>query len=141
MKRTRRSMQVGEALRGEIARIIGQELRDPDLSLATITDVEMSPDLHFARVWISSFGDEAKRQAALAAVKRADGTIRHHLAKAKAFRFIPEIDWKLDSSAIYASAIETRLREVLPEGSGDSEDVPDDQRSTTDDQRKTDDHD
>ena len=131
-------MQVGEALRGELARIIGQELRDPDLSLATITDVEMSPDLHFARVWISSFGDEARRQAALAAVKRADGTIRHHLAKAKAFRFIPEIDWKLDSSAIYANTIETRLKEVLPEGSGEPETAPADQRSTINDQRDDD---
>lgn len=129
-------MQVGEALRAEIARIIRQELRDPDLALASVTDVEMSPDLHFARVWISSIGEEAQRQAALEAVRRADGTIRHYLAKARAFRYIPEIDWKLDASSVYASAIEARLREVLPP----SEEA-DDQRSTINDQQESDDHD
>ncbi len=132
-------MQVGEALRAEVARIIRQELRDPDLALATITDVEMSPDLHFARVWISALGEAPQREAALKAVKRADGTIRHHLAKAHAFRFIPEIDWKLDQSAIYASGIEDRLREVLPEGAGEPDETTGDERAASDEQRDGDD--
>lgn len=105
---------MGELLRGEIARIIRHELRDPDLAMATVSAVEMSPDLHFARVWISTIGEAPEREAALAAVERADRKIRHELARARAFRYIPEIDWKLDTSAEYASRIEDRLREVLP---------------------------
>ncbi len=137
MKRTRRSMQVGESLRSELARIIRQELHDPDLALATVTDVEMSPDLHFARVWISTLGEADTREAALAAAKRADGTIRHHLAKAHAFRYIPEIDWKLDQSAVYAGTIENRLKEVLPDSEEPSSDgleaTSDDERDSHDD--------
>lgn len=128
-------MQVGESLRAELARIIRQELRDPDLALATVTDVEMSPDLHFARVWISALGEADTREAALAAVKRADGTIRHHLAKARAFRYIPEIDWKLDQSAVYAGTIESRLRDVLPPSDAQA----DEQRATSNERRDTDD--
>lgn len=114
MKRTRRTMQVGELMRDELARIIRHELADPDLELATVTNVEVSPDLHFARVWISVIGDEAKRRAALEAVKRADRKIRHELGRTRAFRYIPDLDWKLDTSAEYANRIEERLREVLP---------------------------
>lgn len=114
MKRTRRSMQVGGLLRDEVARIIRHELNDPDLTMATVSDVEMSPDLRFARVWISVIGDPARQERALEAVQRAQGKIRRALASAHAFRWIPEIEWRLDQSAEYANRIESRIREVLP---------------------------
>lgn len=108
-------MQVGELMRDELARIIRHELSDPDLELVTVTNVDVAPDLHFARVWISAIGDQKKQTAAVEAVKRADRKIRHELGRTKAFRYIPEIDWKLDTSVEYANRIEEKLREVLPE--------------------------
>lgn len=114
MKHTRRSRQVSELLRDELARIIRHELNDPHLALATVTQVEVSPDLRFARVWLSALGEDAARGEALNAVQRASGRIRHHLALTKSFRWVPQLDWKLDTSAEYASRIETKLREVLP---------------------------
>jgi ribosome-binding factor A len=116
MKRTRRTLQVGEMMRDELARIIRHELSDPDLELASVTNVEVAPDLHFARVWVSAIGSVTRQEAALEAVKRADRKIRHELGRTKAFRYIPEIDWKLDTSVEYANRIEEKLREVLPEG-------------------------
>ena len=107
-------MQVGELLRAEIGRIMLQELQDPDLAMASVTSAEVSPDLHFARVWISALGDEEARKRALEAIKRADGKIRREIARTKAFRYIPEIDWKLDQGAVYAGHIENRLKEIMP---------------------------
>lgn len=114
MKRTRRSSQVGEKLRDELSRIIRRELNDPDLMLTSITDVEMAPDLHFAKVWISALGDDAQKKNALEAIRRSDGRIRRFLAESRAFRFIPEIDWKIDQSVDYASRIEEALKNVIP---------------------------
>jgi ribosome-binding factor A len=121
-------------MRDELARIIRHELSDPDLELASVTNVEVAPDLHFARVWISAIGDVAKQEAALAAVKRADRKIRHELGRTKAFRYIPEIDWKLDTSVEYANRIETMLREVLPE-EPEPETDPETETDTDDDER------
>lgn len=114
-------------MRDEIARIIRHELSDPDLMLASVTQTEVSPDLHFARVWISTIGgDKASRERALDAVKRATGKIRHELAKTKAFRYLPEFDWKLDTSAEYASRIEAKLDQILPKDEPTEEPEPDD---------------
>ncbi len=130
MKQTRRSRQVSELMRDEIARIIRHELNDPDLAMATITQVEVSPDLRYARVWLSAIGEEPERNAAFAAAERATGRGRHELARSRAFRWVPELDWRLDTSAVYASHIESKLREVLPQ---EKEVLPQEKEETNDD--------
>ena len=133
MKRTRRTMQVGGLLRDELARIIRRELNDPDLAMATVSDVEMSPDLRFARVWLSTIGDEAQQDRALEAVRGAQGRIRRDLASTRAFRWIPDIEWRLDRSAEYATRIESRIREVLPEEEPSPESGPESEEEKNDD--------
>lgn len=133
MKRTRRTMQVGGLLRDELARIIRRELNDPDLAMATVSDVEMSPDLRFARVWLSTIGDEAQQDRALEAVRGAQGRIRRDLASTRAFRWIPDIEWRLDRSAEYATRIESRIREVLPPEEPSPESGPESEEEKNDD--------
>lgn len=121
MKKTRRSSQVGDMVRSELASIIYRDMSDPELSLVTITDVEMTPDLRLARVFVSSLGDEAARDKAVVALQKAKGKLRHALSRRAALRVTPELEFRSDTTALRASAIEKILHDVLPAGSGQDE--------------------
>ena len=51
-----RSERVGDRIRQELAKIIGEELRDPRVGFVTVTGVDLSPDLRHARVFVSVLG-------------------------------------------------------------------------------------
>ena len=76
---TERMRRVNESVRAVVAEAIG-ELKDPRIGIVTVTGVEVSPDLHDARVYVSVFGGKKKRKAALAALESARGVVQGRLA-------------------------------------------------------------
>lgn len=107
---TRRTERVGDVLRSEIAKIIGRRVRDPRVSMTTVSNVEMSPDLKYARVYISVVGEDTERQASLDALRHAAGYIRSQLAREiKRLRNIPELRFELDRGAEYSQRISDLL--------------------------------
>jgi ribosome-binding factor A len=89
---------VGAAMGREISLIIQRELTDPRLGFVSISGVELSDDLRFARVFVSILGDEGSRQASLEGLESAKGYIRKHLGERIKLRFLPEIMFKEDRS-------------------------------------------
>lgn len=112
MKRTRRSTQVADVIRAELSTILQRELNDPELGFLTVTEVELSPDLKFARVFVSSLDKPKERQKALAALKHAAGRIRHLLAQRGGLRYTPELEFRLDETAERAATIDRLLQKV-----------------------------
>jgi ribosome-binding factor A len=113
MKKTKRTNQVGDQIRGEIAQIIQRELRDPDIGFVTITEVEVSTDFSFARVFVSTLKEE-ERDASIEALQRAAGKIRHMLGKRLRLRNIPELEFRADLTAEHADQINRLLLSVMP---------------------------
>ncbi|MDH3746092.1 MAG: 30S ribosome-binding factor RbfA [Acidobacteriota bacterium] len=110
---SRRSERVADLLRQEISEILRIELRDPRVGMATVTDVDASPDLRHAVVRVSLLGDDDERAGSLAALRRASGFVRGRLARrARQLRFIPELEFELDRGAEHSDRIE-RLLESL----------------------------
>jgi ribosome-binding factor A len=91
--------RVDELLRQEIGRILAKDVQDPHIGFATVTDVETTPDLRHARVWVSVIGDAPVRAEALAALERAMGYVRHELGARLRLRRIPALHVALDDSA------------------------------------------
>jgi ribosome-binding factor A len=112
MKRTKRSSQVADVIRTELSTILQRELSDPSLGFLTVTEVEVSPDLHYAKVFISSLDKPKEREKALAALKHAGGRIRHLLAQRAALRYTPELDFRLDETAERAASIDRLLQKA-----------------------------
>lgn len=107
---TRRTDRVGDTLRAELSTIISRRVRDPRVSMTTVSTVEMSPDLKHARVFLSVVGDQAEREASLDALRHAAGFIRGQLAKElKRLRNIPELRFELDRGAEYSQRISDLL--------------------------------
>ena len=95
---TQRTERIDELLRQEIGRALEREVTDPGIGFVTVTDVETSPDLAHARVWISVIGTAERRKEALAGLRRAMPFIRHGLGSKIKLRRIPELEVRLDDS-------------------------------------------
>ncbi len=113
-KESRRAQRVSDLVRAEISRLVLLEARDPELRKVTITEVEMPPDLHSARVYFSALGGEAERDEALAALDRASGFLRREVGRRCGLRFAPELHFFADRSIERGARIEEILATVVP---------------------------
>ncbi len=86
-----------------------------DMGLASITGVDVSPDLHFARVFISGLKED-ETQALVDELQNVRGRIRGHLGKRIHLRYTPELEFKYDETTMRASRIEELLLKVKKEG-------------------------
>lgn len=111
----RRTRQVGEFLREELTDIIRTEVRDPRIGFFSLTRVDVSPDLRFARVYVSVLGTDEERADTLAALRSASGFIRHHLKPRLRMRQIPDLEFRDDRSMEHAEQIQRTLRDLRTE--------------------------
>jgi ribosome-binding factor A len=117
MKKTRRTSRVGENVRDALVQVLRSDLRDFDMGWSSISEVEVSPDLHYARVYITGLKEEDAKQT-VEELRRIAGQARYALGKRIHLRFTPELDFRYDETAMRALRVETILREVLPPKEG-----------------------
>ena len=117
-----RTKRVDELLQQEIGAIISREVADPRIGFVTITDVETTPDLSHAKVWVSVIGSTADREATLRALGHAMPFVRHELGKRLRIRRIPELHLRLDDALERGSRVLHLLSEL--EAGTDPADVP-----------------
>ncbi len=96
---SQRTDRVDELLRQEIGALLAKELADPRIGFATITDVETSPDLRHAKVWVSVIGGRTDRVETVRALQASMGFVRHELGKRLRIKRIPALHIHLDDSA------------------------------------------
>ncbi len=113
-KESRRSQRVADLVRAELSLLILTEAHDPDLRRATITDVEMPPDLRSARVYFSCLGGDEEREKTAEALRRAAGFLRGEVGRRCQLRFAPELHFIADRSLERGARIEELLSQVLP---------------------------
>lgn len=118
-----RNRRVGEQMQRELALLIQREIKDPRLGLVTVSGVELSRDLAYAKVYITSLSGD--RQQSLAILKQSAGFLRHGLGQAIRLRIVPELHFYYDESVEYGAKIAALLHEVIsadPDGSSDGSD-------------------
>jgi ribosome-binding factor A len=93
-----RSQRLAEELKNEISAIIAQEVRDPRIGFATVTQVKVSPDLRYARVYVSVFGSQEEKQQTLGALINATSYIRRQIGFRIRLRYLPELTFAYDES-------------------------------------------
>jgi ribosome-binding factor A len=107
----RRPERLREQIRDEVSLIVQGELKDPRISSAAVTDVELSADLRHARVYINVLGDVQDVRGTLAALKSASGFVRWQLGQSLRLRVTPQLHFALDKTARAATRIEQILKE------------------------------
>ena len=96
---SQRTERVDELLRQEIGALLSKEVADPRIGFATITDVETSPDLRHAKVWVSVIGQKGDRDETVRALQGAMPFIRHELGRRLRIKRIPDLHVRLDDTA------------------------------------------
>lgn len=110
-----RVQRVAEQMKKEIADILKNEIKDPRLGFVSVTEVELSPDLRYAKVYISIFGDEQAKKESLEVLARATGFVRREIGQRLSLRFVPEITFKFDPSIERGARIAELLHQVRKE--------------------------
>ena len=95
--------RINEEIQKELASLI-PNLKDPRVqdTMISITHVETTPDLRYAKVYVS-FLQEDKAEGALKGLKSAGGWLRRELGHALQLRYTPELVWALDDSITYGA--------------------------------------
>lgn len=110
--RPNRMNKVNEEIKKEISSIISNEVKNPHLTgLISVTKVNTSPDLKYARVYVSMI-NEKDRKENLRILKQASGYIRSSLAKSLNLRYTPELVFEFDDSIEYGSRIDEILKDI-----------------------------
>lgn len=107
-----RRERLAEALKEEIAEIVGFELEDPRFESVTVTDVELSADLRDAKVYVITEGSEDEIRKVLKALSSAAGFVKRKVAMNLSLRHVPHIHFARDSAEENAVRIGAILRKL-----------------------------
>ena len=95
--------RINEEIQKELSALI-RNLKDPRVqdTMISITHVETTPDLRYAKIY-ASFLQEEKASDALKGLKSASGYLRRELGRSLNLRYTPELQWALDDSITYGA--------------------------------------
>jgi len=90
------------------------EMQDPRVRDVTVTYVEVSADLRYAKVHVSIMGDDTKQQLSLRGLQHAAGFLQAKIADRIDIRYTPRLSFLLDQGVKQSIAIAQILQQVLP---------------------------
>lgn len=94
-----------------LSEILTFEINDDRLSLTTITDVKVSKDLTFAKIFVSNL-DPKKKDGIIEILDKSKGFFRKEIGRKLSLRVVPEIAFKLDETLDYSNNINELLRDI-----------------------------
>lgn len=103
--------RLNHAFQEEISMILMTEIKDEDIKFVTITGVDTTSDLSFAKVYYTVL-DESKKESTAEALKGAASFIRTKLADRVDIRHTPELKFIYDTSIAYGEHIERIIEEI-----------------------------
>lgn len=107
-----RASRVAEEIKKEVTQMLRDELKDPRIGFVTVTSVEVTPDIRYARIFVSVLGSAEDTKQTLIALNNARGFIRSELGKRIRLRYTPEVEFRFDESIKHGARIMELLVEV-----------------------------
>ncbi len=115
--------RINEEIQKELAALI-PNLKDPRVqnTMISVTRVEATPDLRYAKVYVS-FLEEDRAADALKGLKSAGGYLRRELGARLQLRYTPELSWTLDDSITYGAKMLKLINSLEVSDHGDTDDI------------------
>ena len=112
-----RTRRVGQQIQREIALILQREVKDPRIGMVTVSDVELSRDLVYAKVFVTFLFDQDEQavKTGMEGLHEASGYIRSLLGKAMRLRIVPELRFEYDNSLVEGMRMSNLVSKVLNE--------------------------
>lgn len=109
---SKRTERVADLIRRELSDLFMNKMRDPRMGFVSITDVEVSPDLGHAVVFLSSLDGAEKRIEIVKVLSNAAPFLRRELAPRLGLREVPTLRFVYDESIERGARIEDILRRI-----------------------------
>ena len=91
--------RVNSLIRQEISELLQRQVKDPRLgNFIAVTAVATSPDMKYAKVFVSRIGGDQEKQETLSVLASASGFFRKELTKRLRIRRVPELSFQWDDS-------------------------------------------
>ncbi len=108
--------RVNNLIRREISELIQRQVKDPRLgAFVTVTEVNTSPDLKYAKIFVSCISGKQEKQRTLKVLNAAAGFLRTELAKNLKLRRVPELSFHWDDSIEHGDRILRLIDQVSSE--------------------------
>ena len=108
----KRADRVADLLRAEISDILLKQIRDPRIGTVTITAVEITDDLRYAKVYFVEMGKDQIDDQTREGLQKAKGFLKRELGKRLQLRYMPDINFIFDKSFAYGNRIEKLIAEI-----------------------------
>jgi len=111
---SKRQLRVGEQLRHIIAQVLAEgNIHDPDVAgtSITVTEVQTSPDMRNATVYVTPLGG-LNEEVVIKALNRSSGFIQSEMGRQLSMKFTPRLTFKRDDSFDYGDHIDSLLRDI-----------------------------
>lgn len=117
-----RGGRINEEIKKEVSNTIQNKLKDPRLTaMVSVTDVEVTKDLSYAKVFVSIFGSEEQKANTLDALKSSTGFMRKEIGKNVKLRHVPQVLIELDATLDKAQHLNTLFEAIKEKNSDDNE--------------------
>lgn len=111
--KSKRTGRMAELIQSVIARLLIKDVRDPRMSSATITGVDLAPDFGCVTVFFTILDATPKAiKTAEKTFEKAGGYFRVQLSQLTELRYTPKITFKYDTSVMQAEYISRLLDAV-----------------------------
>ena len=120
MKPFTRGNRVGGQIQKTLSEVLSRKIKDPRLSMATITGVKMSADLRLARIYFSFTGSETAKKEVIKGFEAAKGFLKRTLASQLGLRYMPDLTFFYDDSFDYGAHIEQVLKSIETDNEPDN---------------------
>lgn len=111
-----RASRVAQQIRRELAELIQLELKDPRVSLVTLTDVEVTADYAHAKVFYTSLAGNEHLTEIADGLTRARSFLRRELGKRIRLHHLPELHFVYDASVERGSYLSHLIDESIRPG-------------------------
>lgn len=101
--------RLSQLLHREIASMLQSEVKDPRMAFVTVSDVQVTRDLAYAKIYITSIKEVDSVKKTIATLNQAAGFFRTQLSKRLKLRKIPELQFIYDKTLVEA----TRLSKII----------------------------
>ena len=106
-KNSVKNIRINSEVQREMSQIIREDIKDPRVHpLTSVMAVEVTPDLKFAKIFISVFGNEEEKEKTMEGLKKSAAFARMNL------RNTPELTFILDESIEYGVNMSKKIDEV-----------------------------
>lgn len=113
---TRRTERINDLIQEELSELLLRQVKDPRLScFLTVTRVDTSPDLRYAKVFVSILGSDEEKKGAMEGLASASGFLYREMRGRLSLRRMPQLDFHLDNSMEWGAEILHLMKQVSEE--------------------------